>query len=168
MLKSPCVRDFSRMGGRRDGGLNFGRATRSATSAVPTPASEAEADAERRMVEVERKMDALFAQMDRAERHQDSRRMVEVERKMDALFAEMDRAERHQDSTSPGQDKPPSSPPLAVAASPAPPPATSPVMPHASEAAADADRPVAAVERESDAMAAEVRRLERHQEFDLP
>ena len=94
--------------------------------------------------------------------------MVEVERKMDALFAEMDRAERHQDSTSPEQDKPPSSPPLAVAASPAPPPATSPVMPHASEAAADADRPVAAVERESDAMAAEVGRLERHQDSTSP
>ena len=43
----------------------------SATSAVPTPASEAEANAERRMVEVERKISALFAEMDRAERHQD-------------------------------------------------------------------------------------------------
>ena len=175
-----------------------------ATSPIPTLASETEADAERFIAEVERKMDALSAEV--------GRKMDALSAEMDALFAEVGRAEAQWYSSSPEQNKPPASPPPAVAVSPASPPATSPVLPLASEAgrlqshrgsispeqatplaspppavavspvappatspvlppvsepAADADRPVAAVERESDAMAAEVGRLEGHQDFDL-
>ena len=113
-----------------------------ATSPVLPPASEAAADADRPV--------------------------AAVERESDAMAAEVARLQGHQDSTSPEQNKPPASPPPAVAVSPAPPPATSPVLPPASEAAADADRPVAAVERESDAMAAEVARLQSHQDSTSP
>ena len=80
---------------------------------------------------------------------------------MDALSAEVGRLEGHQDSTSPEQNKPPASPPPAVAVSPVAPPATSPVLPLASEAAADADRPIAAV---GHAAAAEVDRLQSHRD----
>ena len=96
------------------------------------------------------------------------RPVAAVERESDALAAEVGRLEGHQDSTSPKQATPPASPPPAVAALPAPPPATSPVLPLASEAAADADRPVAAVARESDALFAEVGRLEGHQDSTSP
>ena len=96
------------------------------------------------------------------------RPVAAVERESDALFAEVGRLEGHQDSTSPEQATPPGSPPPAVAALPAPPPATSPVLPAASEAAAEPDRPAAAVERESDALFAEVGRLEGHQDSTSP
>jgi uncharacterized coiled-coil protein SlyX len=120
-----------------------------ATSPIPTLASETGAEAERFIAEVERKMDALSAEVD-------------------ALFAEVGRLEGHQDSTSPEQNKPPASPPPAVAVSPASPPATSPVLPLASEAAAGADRPVAAVELERDAAAQEVDRLQSHRDSTSP
>ena len=121
-----------------------------ATSPVLPPASEAAADADRRI--------------------------AAVERKMDAMAAEVGRLEGHQDSTSPEQNKPPASSPPAVAVSPVAPPtsspvaplASSPVLPLASEAAADADRRIAAVERKMDAMAAEVGRLEGHQDSTSP
>ena len=96
------------------------------------------------------------------------RRIAAVERKMDALAAEVGRLQSHRDLISPEQATPPASPPPAVAVSPVAPPATSPVLPPASEAAADADRPVAAVARESDALAAEVGRLEGHQDLTSP
>jgi hypothetical protein len=131
-----------------------------ATSPIPTLASETEADAERFIAEVERKMDALSAEV--------GRKMDALSTEMDALFAEAGRLEGHQDSTSPEQATPLASPPPAVAVSPAPPPATSPVLPLVSEAAADADRPVAAVERERDAMAAEVGRLQSHRDSTSP
>jgi hypothetical protein len=125
-----------------------------ATSPVLPPASEAAADADRRI--------------------------AAVERERDAATAEVDRLQSHRDSTSPEQNNPPASPPPVIAPSPvaplasspapppAPPPATSPVLPPASEAAAGADRPVAAVERESDAMAAEVDRLQGHLDSTSP
>ena len=125
-----------------------------ATPPIPTLASETEADAERFIAEVERKMDALSAEV--------GRKMDALSAEMDALFAEVGRAEAQWYSSSPKQNKPPASPPPAVAVSPASPPATSPVLPLASEAAADANRPVAAVERESNSMAAEVGRLQSH------
>jgi hypothetical protein len=130
-----------------------------ATSSIPTLASEAEGDAERFIAEVERKMDALSAEV--------GRKMDALSAEMDALFAEVGRLEGHQDWTSPEQNKPPAPPPPVIALSPvaplaslpAPPPATSPVLPPASEAAS---------ERESDAMAAEVGRLEGHQDWTSP
>jgi hypothetical protein len=131
-----------------------------ATSPITTLASEAEADAERFMAEVERKMHALSAEVDR--------KMVALSAEMNALFAEVDRAEAQWYSNSPEQATPPASRPPAVAVAPAPPPATSPVAPLASEAAADADRPVAAVERKRDTAAVEVGRLEGHQDPTSP
>ena len=108
-------------------------ATPPATSRVLPPASEAAADTDRPV--------------------------AAVARESDALAAEVGRLEGHQDLTSPKQATPPASPPPVIAPSqaaplaslPASPPATSPVLPLASEAAADTDRPVAAVERERDA-----------------
>ena len=130
-----------------------------ATSSIPTLVSTAEGDAERFIAEVERKMDALSAEV--------GRKMDALSAEMDALFAEVGRLEGHQDWTSPEQNKP-AAPPPAVAVSPATPPASSPVLPLAAEAAADTDRPVAAVELERDAAAAEVGRLEGHQDLTSP
>ena len=96
------------------------------------------------------------------------RPVAAVERESDAMAAEVGRLQSHRASTSPEPATPPASPPPAVAALPAPPPATSPVLPLASEAAADADRPVAAVERERDAAAAEVDRLQSHRDLTSP
>ena len=58
-----------------------------ATSPIPTLASETEADAERFIAEVERKMDALSAEV--------GRKMDALSAEMDALFAEVGRAEGH-------------------------------------------------------------------------
>ena len=172
-----------------------------ATSPIPTLASETEADAERFIAEVERKMDALSAEV--------GRKMDALSAEMDALFAEVGRAEAQWYSSSPEQNKPPasrcrpspfrplrrpqlrpscrlprkrrpqiislispeqttpaSSPPV-IAALPAPSPTTSPVLPLASEAAADADRRIAAVELERDAAAA-MDRLQGHQDSTSP
>jgi hypothetical protein len=96
------------------------------------------------------------------------RPVAAVERKRDTAAVEVGRLEGHQDPTSPEQNKPPASPPPAVAPSPLAPPTTSPVAPLASEAAADADRRISALERERDALAAEVGRLERHRDSASP
>src|SRR4029077_15708768 len=93
------------------------------------------------------------------------RRIAAVERKMDALSAEVGRLQSHRDSISPEQATPPASPPPALAVSPVAPPATSPVLPLASEAAADADRRIAAV---GHAAAAEVDRLQSHRDSTSP
>ena len=153
--------DFKEGHGRPAAGRRrFARSAASATSPLPALASETEADAERFIAEVERKMDALSAEV--------GRKMDALSAEMDALFAEVGRLEGHQDSTSPQPNKPPASPPPAVAVSPVAPPATSPVLPLASEAAADTDRPVAAVELERDAAAAEVDRLQSHRDSISP
>ena len=157
---APARRDFKEGMAVPPSAIAVSPAPPPATSPIPTLASETEADAERFIAEVERKMDALSAEV--------GRKMDALSAEMDALFAEVGRAEAQWYSSSPEQNKPPASPPPAVAVSPASPPATSPVLPLASEAAADADRPVAAVERESDAMAAEVGRLEGHQDSTSP
>jgi hypothetical protein len=96
------------------------------------------------------------------------RPVAAVERKIDAMAAEVGRLEGHQDSTSPEQATPPAPPPPAFAVSPVAPPATSPVLPPASEAAADAVRRIAAVERKMDALSAEVDRLQSHRDSTSP
>jgi hypothetical protein len=85
-------------------------------------------------------------------------RLAVVEPEKHAPVVELDRLEPHPDAGSPGRAASPPPPAPAAAASPAP----SPVTSSASEAVADADRRIATLERERDALAAEVVRLERH------
>jgi hypothetical protein len=85
-------------------------------------------------------------------------RLAVVEPEKDAPVVDLDRLKPHPDAASPDRAASPPPPAPVAAASPAP----SPVSSSASEAVADADRRVATLERERDALAAEVARLERH------
>ena len=98
-------------------------------------------------------MDALSAEV--------GRKMDALSAEMDALFAEVGRAEAQWYSSSPEQNKRQASPPPAVAVSPASPPQLRPSCRLPRKRRRTPNRPVAAVERESDAMAAMGRAQER-------
>ena len=85
-------------------------------------------------------------------------RLAVVEPEKDAPVVDLDRLKPHPDAASPDRAASPPPPAPVAAASPAP----SPVSSSASEAVGDADRRIATLERERDALAAEVVRLERH------